>query len=748
MRTKTLIFVVALLAGWVSAASAQASGQEPGQQVSTSSPWLTILQNSLDGGARITDFSGDPSRFQRYRDERTGPFLDRFRFSRNSGSFSYDFAFDNIGYRDQRYFGQWRKPGKVKITAEWNQIPLWYEAAHGSERDISGMYVPYARSPYSGVGTDRLTLPAGLQAAVQSGTASLSDYVPFAVANTFNVRDDQNIFRFNLTYYPTLNTDVDLYLSTTSSRGTRPWSTSLGFALSAIEVAAPVDTRTTDVGAGAEWGDGRYMAKIHYDGSWFSDSNKSLTIDNPFVAVSSATGGSALERFALWPDNNSQTVTGAGAVKLPAHSHLSANVAVGTWRQNAPLLPVTANSAIGTEALPRTTTEGNDRRIAANLVFSTRPVNYLGLTARYRRYDFKNHTPDEFISQVVQYDQTFQEGDTPALFDHTHNNADIDLSITAPRYVSFSVGYRLNHDTRTERVFGTTNDNTFYATADTFSMGMLSFHGIYEHSVRRGSNYDLEVLTDAGEYEGLQRYDIANFDRNSWVGMLQVMPVPSFAFTASATYALDDFVSGFPSEDAFGLRQRKAAGYSAFVTYSPDTILTLGAGYGFQNYTTLQQSRQSGSASQTTAPFDWTAGEDQKVNYFSANLALNNLGSKAALRVTYDYNHSASPYVYTTGPSLAAPQQLPPVVDTWQTGTADLRYFVLKNLAIGFTYWYDRYKVNDFALGSVQNYVTLPASFTSSTIPNNVVVPGVMLLGYGFRPYISNSYWVRMFYVF
>ena len=57
-----------------------------------------------------------------------------------------------------------------------------------------------------------------------------------------------------------------------------------------------------------------------------------------------------------------------------------------------------------------------------------------------------------------------------------------------------------------------------------------------------------------------------------------------------------------------------------------------------------------------------------------------------------------------------------------------------RNLAAGLTYWFDRYRVSDFALGS--------------QIEDRIALPGIVLLGYGYRPYTINSVWGRILYVF
>jgi hypothetical protein len=69
-------------------------------------------------------------------------------------------------------------------------------------------------------------------------------------------------------------------------------------------------------------------------------------------------------------------------------------------------------------------------------------------------------------------------------------------------------------------------------------------------------------------------------------------------------------------------------------------------------------------------------------------------------------------------------------------GTIDGRYFVSRHVAVGLVYWFDKYKVDDFALGPVAS-LAQPATAT----------PALMMLGYFYRPYTANSVMGRLTYL-
>src|SRR5688572_7424160 len=56
----------------------------------------------IDFCLRVSGVSGDPARYQRFRDLRDGPTLDRLRYDRDTAGWKFQAAMDHAGYRDQR----------------------------------------------------------------------------------------------------------------------------------------------------------------------------------------------------------------------------------------------------------------------------------------------------------------------------------------------------------------------------------------------------------------------------------------------------------------------------------------------------------------------------------------------------------------------------------------------------------------------------------------------------------------------
>ena len=129
--------------------------------------------NQLQLGGRWTSESGDPARFQRYGDYRSGLlFTDaRFTHADPAGAWVLRAAADNVGWRDQRFIGSYERTGRFVVAGSWDQIPQFYSVD--------------TRTPYA-TGNGVLTLDDATQRAVQAGQANLSAYVP--IAGQFDLR--------------------------------------------------------------------------------------------------------------------------------------------------------------------------------------------------------------------------------------------------------------------------------------------------------------------------------------------------------------------------------------------------------------------------------------------------------------------------------------------------------------------------------------------------------------------------------
>jgi hypothetical protein len=78
-------------------------GPAAAQSQTVQSPERTTGAGEIDFGVRVASDLGGIGRYQSFSDPRTGPTLDRFRYTRTRKNWIFEAAVDHAGYRDQRY---------------------------------------------------------------------------------------------------------------------------------------------------------------------------------------------------------------------------------------------------------------------------------------------------------------------------------------------------------------------------------------------------------------------------------------------------------------------------------------------------------------------------------------------------------------------------------------------------------------------------------------------------------------------
>ena len=392
---RCLPFVFLLSAAPVLAQQIQQPSNAPEPSTTTPAGAQSLpvsTDNFVDVSVRGTAYSdgSDQGRAQRYRDLRSGGTVEFLRISHDSPTRWYSLEADHVGYRDQRYSATFNDFGKVKAWFQYNQIPLFFS---DQTKTVFG--------PEGGVSENVLRMPDSIQSGLQNKT------LPYAnvdgLASPFDLRLKRSIAEFNTTYSATRHLDLNVAFRSTMKDGNQPWAGTFGFS-DAVELAAPVRTRTTDFGVGLEWANGRGSARVGYDGSFFRNEFDTLVWDNPLRVSDSPTLGPLQGRESLWPDSNQNTGSISGALNLPARSHATAYLSIGQWTQDNLLIPFTVNGTLPAIPLDRQTSDARARVTSMNYSFSSRPTDVLWVSARYRSYDFDNRTPVFHVTNTVVYD--------------------------------------------------------------------------------------------------------------------------------------------------------------------------------------------------------------------------------------------------------------------------------------------------------------------------------------------------------
>jgi MtrB/PioB family decaheme-associated outer membrane protein len=685
---------------------------------------------SIDFGGRGTSLDGDGARYERYRDLGDGLFLETFRLRTEPNGWLLDAGADHAGRRDQRFTGSFLKPGTLNIWGMWDQIPMLLS------RTTRTLYVEDLDDPQ-----EVLTIPDQLQAVGQASPVALA--AAFSTASTqFDTRTERRMAQAGVEYLATPDLTFRSQAQYTRRDGSIPYGGSFGHS-SLVELPAPVQQRIAEFDGGAEFSRGALLLRAGYLGSWFHNDFTTVAFDNPFRAVD-ISSASSRGRLSLAPDSSFVSVNGLASVRLPRRSRATAYVSAGSLTDDgAPIMPQTINTANTTAPLDRARVEGKARTRAVNLHFVTRPLRFVDVDVQYRLYDYDNRTPQFAMLQRVAYDNAPSNLATPVHtepFGIARHSFDADVRVTPVGRAVAGVGFSRLTEDRTHRVYESTTDNVARLTFDSVGSRWFALRTRYEHGEKRGSGLDTSVLVSVNEQPGMRHFDVAPRDRDRITVLGSITPSGILSVNASAAAGKDDYL-----QSEFGLRDNTHRVYSVGADVTPLAAFVVGGSYSYERYHALSRSRQADNAAQFVDPSrNWASDGTDRVHSILLNATVTDIAGRFDLALFYDFNRARASYEYTTGPvpdrtlpeevvvvtTLPTPQALPLVKSELQRGTADLTYPITPRMAVGFSYWYEHYRVSDF---------TLDAEATP-----NLVRGQTLLMGYLYRPYTANTFWGRL----
>ena len=489
--------------------------------------------------------------------------------------------------------------------------------------------------------------------------------------------------------------------------------------------------------ASGEYNRGRSLFRLSYDASYFHNDVTSMVWDNPYAATDSASTPSQ-GRESLAPSNYMNTVSGLASFRLPARSRLTGFLSFGLLKDSGDttILPFTINSAIQPIALERSTVDGDVRETGANLSFTSRPNSLTSIDVRYRFNDMDNRTPIFTSGSTVQYDSSLSTGSFETEpYSLKRNDVDANVRFTPGKYLGVGFGYERNQANYTYRIFSSTVDQVANVTFDVIGNQWFTLRTHYDHAQKRGDGFDAALLAELGEQATLQHYDLANRDEDKVLLTAMITPGSIFSIDLSAGTGKDNY-----PDSGMGLENTKNQLYSLGFDATPVDKVTLGVSYGLEDFKGVQESRSANPGAQQLDPTrDWFDNSHDWTHSLDANADISKIGDKMELKFNYDLSRAKSTYFYSVPSSTtlyaagAGPVQLPPVFNQLQRGTVDAIYSVTERLSVGVSYWYERYQVNDFAMGA-------------QALPTLNIGTSTLLLGYTYLPYTVNLVWGRIMY--
>jgi MtrB/PioB family decaheme-associated outer membrane protein len=601
IRAELLMCAAALAIGAGSAMSALAADvvtKAPPMPAAEPLPWW--YEGFAEVGGRF--FLNNPDRrdlgkFYEYRDLRPGVFGNFFFGAhRINDPLDIEIWGKNVGWTDQAFGLDVTKPGQYYLTFGWDETPH--------------VYSQKALTLYNGVGTNNLTVPGSVSAALNG---SIVGGLPTAASNaiingnshTIDLKVRRDTASAAARWTPTDAWDFNVDYSHMHREGVQgmgavsfsPASSATSATRSTFELPRPIDDTTQNASLKGEYAgstpwDKPFNVAVAGGFSSYKDSFNSLTFQNPWNPVNTALRP-LNNLYSLPQDNQAGSVNVTGGVGLPLNSRYMGTFQYTKMTSDQSSLPFSINPFVLALGTAFTTPNRDTSTTLFNNVLATQITSDLKSTLRYRYFNYNTDNTQAiiFAPRPPNPDSTLSFPDeelairTPS--DYTKQNADAEIAWRASKWLSFGASYDWEHWSRTfsavnntARQTNTTNENTGKVFLDS-KWGFSSLRASLQYGQRRYDQYVAAI--DDSNIAAYRMRDQANRDRSKGLITWAVDVTNELTITPNAGFLWDDYrtnINFFPDSE-LGLKSVESWNAGIDATFSMNRSWALLASYNF-----------------------------------------------------------------------------------------------------------------------------------------------------------------------
>ncbi|MCC5873141.1 MAG: MtrB/PioB family decaheme-associated outer membrane protein [Gammaproteobacteria bacterium] len=610
------------------------------------------------------------------------------------------------------------------------------------------------QTPFLGTGGQRLTLPAGWEATAASTAAMTTLDENLLDFSQRQRRRDANLdYRLHFADGWRLDASMRRQIRDGRSEMAGTIGTNGGNSRAAL-LPAPVDYETDTFDLSVVREGQRHLLGMAWHGSFFRNSDRELSWQNPFGPQPQWQPGAAFPdgfgQLALLPDNDFQQLRVFGQLSLTPTTRASLDLARGRMRQDQRFLPYSVDAELAPTALPRADLNGKVDTTLAHLRLNSRPLPRLNLTGRVRYEDRDNKTPQDVflpVSGDAGLQVAPENGRINRPYGLTRSEIGFDGAYRLPQRTRLNFGYEHRLRKRDFSEVNTAREHVFRGGLRTQRFQAVSLGLDASHERRNTSRYvgnrpllatRVPGSVDPEAFENhpnLRRYYLADRDRDRIQLRADVHPADNWHLGAAFAWSRDDY-----REDLFGLDESRLRSWMLDAGYVPTEKVRVSAFYHHDRYASSQRARSFTAAPPTVndPDRDWSVDTRDTHETWGLSLDLDGLdagfattdGSSRSLDLRLDYTDSRSrgQIGVEAGPALAA-ADLPNLSTRFQVVSLTATQRLSEVARIRFAFEHERYRSRDFALDGVG-----PAS-----------VAQVLLFGEASPRYRAN--WVTLSYL-
>jgi MtrB/PioB family decaheme-associated outer membrane protein len=663
------------------------------------------------------------AKFEEYRDFTQGPFLQglQLRIFRPDESYSASFSGAKWGQQDQEFSLRAGRLGLWEFGFDWDQTP------HVFSTNALMLATQVAPNIFT-LPTPRPDLGA------YNGARRLSE---------ISLRWDTARMSFVVT--PTPDLELRAEYTRIKKDGERPF----GMPFSSpggnfMEILEPIDQTVHDLRLKASFVRENWQLQAGYTFSAFQNAFSSVSADNPCLGLTAsltaaapgcagdANGAQPTGLASLPPSNQAHTINLAGGINLPYRTRITGNFGYTLRLQNDSFLAHTVNAALAGSpllVLPQRSLDGVVGTALVNLNATSRPVQPLTLTLKYRMFRLDDMSDEPLFAGHVVNDRTLVDEDrTSPRFGYTKHNLDLDGRWKFGRPLAVTLGGGWERWDRVDHREAPKSDEVFVkAAADVTPWEWLVARLTYRPSFRRISEYNtfahhvhtvLEEETSAQLAQSqstlLRKFDEADRDRQRVDLMLQFFPLDGLTASITGGWKFDDYL-----HSPLGLQQATSWSAGFDVGWTPSDRISITAGYVHEYMLQKQLSRSRIVQDGNTLDFpdyDWLSNNIDIVDTFHVGAKIALIPGRLDWNLGMNYS-TATGQILTRNPNgapvsgssaqntTASAKRMPAFDDTLIRVDSALRYHISKAWTLGLAYAYEAFTKHDWRTDTLNPFL-------------------------------------------
>ncbi len=593
--------------------------------------------------------------------------------------------------------------GSQQFFLEYDQLPD-YENDTGT-------------TPFTNPGSTNLTLPANYDA------ANLNSFL-----QPFEQKTERERVGVGGKFQIKSRWELGFDMSQETREGTDWIGSSMGptdefnllFKTTGVLLPEPIDYETNKINAALNYNGKETQLEFAYHGSLFYNNDASLTWQDPFDLT--RTG-----RMALEPDNQMHQLSTILGQTLSTTTRLSALASVSLMTQDQDFQPysvtdssLTPQDDTSLDSLPQKSLDGEVWLYRGQLKLTSKPTRKLRLGGQYNYDERDNKTASNPYTYILADGVPGESGISPAINPRTNDPLSYvkqKLDLTA-RYrfnsiFSLDGGYRYDHQHRDndDVQVQTTKEHTISARLKVKPLSQLDFDIYGETGMRSGSAYNSRDW----EHPDLRVFYLADVDRDKVGATINYMPTYRLSFGLTGEYLKDDY-----TETEIGLKESTQSSALFSLNYQITSKINT---HAFYNYEQFNSNNANENKEIEKGTFDtWEADLKDNSDSIGLGFSLTKLASKWDAGLDWVYTKSKG-HIQMTGFQAPVDKITGVITGDFQpieteqfsdleTSLNSLQlwtqYQHSDTIVYKFSYWYERYRMEDWAVdGTINNYTPL-----------------------------------------